>query len=338
MKYTEFTLNVPEDKIDARCEELEALGITGLVIESEQDFRNFLEENRKYWDYVDEELEAGFRGLSRIKFYIPEEEDAGFVTEHFPDILSRSVSDEDWENNWRQYYKPIEIGERLVVIPQWEDYPENGRVRLVLDPGLIFGTGSHSTTGMCLEALQEIRLENRKIIDLGCGSGILGIGAMLLGAESCTAVDIDEKAPDVVYSNAALNGVKIDAYSGDVLGRVWSDYDICIANIVADVIIQLAPNVKIPQFICSGIIDGRESEVESALADAGFIIVSHKHRDEWNAYVCHRTDVSRGFIYEAPSLMGTKKGSVKFDFEPVSIASEQSRTTDEYLNWQKEHM
>ena len=288
MIYTEYIINTPEKDIEQCCARLEELGVCGFVIESEEDFRRFLQENKKYWDYVDEELEGKYKGLSRIKFYIPEGEETAEIDNCFPDAEKNTVRDEDWENNWKQYYKPIEIGERLLVVPQWEEIPANGRIPLVLDPGLIFGTGSHATTKMCLEALQEIELKGKSVLDLGCGSGILGIGAMLLGAGECTAVDIDEKAPDVVRSNAALNNVEINAFSADVLGTEYPLHDIVTANIVADVIIALAPKVKAGIFICSGIIDGREAEAEAALESAGFNILQHKHLEEWNAYVCSK--------------------------------------------------
>ena len=278
MTYIEVTIDT--DDIESISARLEELGV-GFIIEDEEDFHTFLSENTKYWDYVDEDLENRYKGISRIKFYaLPGDE----ILNEFPNSQTREVRDEDWENNWKQYYKPIEIG-KLTVVPSWEERPEKG-ISLVLDPGLTFGTGSHATTHMCLQAIQQINLEDKTVLDLGCGSGILGIGTMLLGAKECTAIDIDEKSPDVVNSNAALNNVTINAYSGDVLGKIWSGYDLIIANIVADVILKLIPNVKSPYFIISGIIDGREPEIEDALEKNGFIITEHLHEDEWNCYIC----------------------------------------------------
>ena len=298
MNYQEFTSDAAEQSIDEICAALEELGISGWQVENEDDFKAFLENNRQYWDYVDEELENAYRGLSRVKFWV-EESDAALlaaVRQQFPGCGARHVQDSDWENNWRQYYKPMEIG-RFLVIPEWECENVSGTLEekqlfpLVLDPGLIFGTGSHPTTKMCLEALSETDCTGKKVLDLGCGSGILGIGSLILGAESCTAVDIDEKAPDVVRSNAALNGQKIDARCGDVINGRFSGFDVVTANIVADVIIALAPKVRAfmaedAVFICSGIIDGREPEVEAALAESGLEILAHKHSDEWNCYIC----------------------------------------------------
>ena len=304
MKYLEVTMNLPGAEIDLRCSELEELGVNGFIIEDEEDFRTFLENNRQYWDYVDESLAAKYNGLSRIKFYFSDDE-AGeqqlkTVLERYPECVVSSVQDSDWENNWREYYKPIEIGEKLVVVPEWEAVPEDGRLPLMLDPGLIFGTGSHATTRMCLCALEKYSAPGAKVLDLGCGSGILGIGALVLGCAECTGVDIDPKAPDVACSNAALNGIGKDrfhVYAGDVLQdnamvkKLGCEYDLVLANIVADVIIALAPRVKgflkkDGAFICSGIIDGREKEVFSALKQAGFEITEQMHEEEWNAFVC----------------------------------------------------
>ena len=305
MKYYEITLNTPSARIEERCSELEEKGISGFIIEDEEDFSSFLENNRQYWDYVDEDLAEKFRGLSRIKFYLPDDDDGKTLLREvlaaYPDSIIANVQDSDWENNWREFYKPIEIGEKLVVVPEWEKIPEDGRRPLILDPGLIFGTGSHATTKMCLRALETFAGEEKKVLDLGCGSGILGIGALVLGCESSTGVDIDPKAPDVAAANALLNGIGSDrfkVYAGDVISDrsldkiLGTGYHIVLANIVADVIIALAPKVRSfmaegAVFICSGIIDGRETEVSQALTAAGFEISEHLHDEEWNAFVCH---------------------------------------------------
>jgi ribosomal protein L11 methyltransferase len=304
MKYYELTLNTPSEEIETRCGELEALGAEGFIIEDEADFRNFLEENTQYWDYVDEELSEKYRGLSRIRFYFNDDQNGAervkAVRQKFPSCVVSTVQDSDWENNWREYYKPIEVGEKLVVVPEWEQIPEGKRLPLRLDPGLIFGTGSHATTKMCLRALEEFAAPGKRVLDLGCGSGILGIGALVLGCKYCVGVDIDPKAPDVACANAALNALGHDrfrVYAGDVLSdeslkeNLGTGYDIVLANIVADVILALAPEVhrflhKDGVFICSGIIDGREKEVLAALRNAGFSVQTHLHEEEWNAFVC----------------------------------------------------
>jgi len=304
MRYIEVTVNTPKEELDARCEQMAAMGAGGFVIENEDDFKEFLEHNHQYWDYVDEELENKFLGVSRIKCYLTDDEDGLQVLRQiraaYPELTTAFVEDSDWENNWREFYKPIEVGEKLVVVPEWEQAPDNGRVALRLDPGLIFGTGSHATTRMCLAALEKYSAPGVNVLDLGCGSGILGIGALLLGCDRCLGVDIDPKAPDVVMSNAALNGIGADrmtAWAGDILGdaklrgRIGGGWRLVLANIVADVIIPLSALVRQfmtpdAMFICSGIIENRWPETAAALKANGFEILDHRSEEEWHCFVC----------------------------------------------------
>ncbi len=304
MRYIEVTVNTPGAEIDARCQEMADMGAGGFVIENEEDFKDFLEQNHQYWDYVDDELENQFAGVSRIKCYLTDDEDGLAVLRRinaaYSDVTTSYVEDSDWENNWREYYKPIEVGEKLVVVPEWEEAPQDGRLQLRLDPGLIFGTGSHATTRMCLAALEKFSKPGVRVLDLGCGSGILGIGALILGCDSCLGVDIDPKAPDVVMSNAALNDIganKMTAWAGDIIAdgslraRIGGGYQLVLANIVADVIIPLSAVVRqfmAPDavFICSGIIEHRWPETEAALISNGFEILDHKSEEEWHCFVC----------------------------------------------------
>ena len=295
---------------------LSALGIDSLVIEDEADFRRFLEQERQYWDYVDEDLDRSMTGKCRVTFYA-EENEAGFTLvaaarialaklkeahpEYAPLIMTiDGVEDADWENNWRAFYKPMEIGERLIVVPDWETADPKGRVELRLEPGLAFGTGSHATTRLCLTALEKSVKPGMRIADLGCGSGILSIAALLLGAGEAFACDIDEKVVDIAYANAALNGVGRDRYTvraGDILTdaglqkELGGGYDIVAANIVADVIIALAPAAgkllkKEGLFIASGIIDSREPEVRAALEGCGFAVAETGRSEGWCCFVC----------------------------------------------------
>ena len=304
MRYIEVTVNTPGAEIDARCQEMADMGAGGFVIENEEDFKDFLEQNHQYWDYVDDELENQFAGVSRIKCYLTDDEDGLAVLRRinaaYDDVTTSYVEDSDWENNWREYYKPIEVGEKLVVVPEWEEAPQDGRLPLRLDPGLIFGTGSHATTRMCLAALEKFSKPGVRVLDLGCGSGILGIGALILGCDSCLGVDIDPKAPNVVMSNAALNGIgtdKMTAWAGDIIAdsslraRIGGGYQLVLANIVADVIIPLTAVVRQfmapgAVFICSGIIEHRWPETEAALISNGFEILDHKSEEEWHCFVC----------------------------------------------------
>ena len=295
---------------------LSTLDIDSVVIDDETDFHDFLENNHEYWDYVDEDLEKSMAGKSRVSFYLPADENGyaklAEVRIALEDLRSRhsdcgtllmsmeEMEDADWENNWKQFYKPMEIGERLLVIPQWEKRDPGDRVPLILEPGLTFGTGSHATTRLVLKALEKAVQGGERVADLGCGSGILSIAALKLGAADATAVDIDDKCPDVAYSNAAMNGLGKDRYHvfvGDILSdkkvqqQVGEGYDIVLANIVSDVIIALAPHVHSllkPDglFICSGIIDTRAEEVAEKLREAGLEILETQSAEGWFSYSC----------------------------------------------------
>lgn len=314
MKWLELHIDTARAGLEPVSELLREQGVEGLVIDDEADFKDFLENNHQYWDYVDDELMAEKHGKCRVTFYL-EESESGFSTlaqvrialsalkkqhpEYAPLLLTmENVEDADWENNWKQFYKPMEIGERLLVIPEWEQAKPTERVKLILNPGLTFGTGSHATTRLCLQALEKHIRGGEKVLDLGCGSGILGIGALLLGCAHVTGCDIDPKAPEVAAANAALNGFYEDRFTvcaGDILvdaglrRRLGTGYDIVLANIVADVIIPLAalaPAFLAPggTFVCSGIIDGREDEVAAALTRAGFTVTAHDTLEEWHCF------------------------------------------------------
>lgn len=316
MKWLELKLDTSPAGLDPVSQLLEEQGITGLVIDDEGDFRDFLEHNHQYWDYVDEELMQEKQGLCRITFYLSDDPEGyhrlaqvrmalsqlkAAHPEYAPLLLTmNNLEDADWENNWKQFYKPMEIGERLIVVPEWEQANTQGRIPLILNPGLTFGTGSHATTRLCLTALEENVHGGETVLDLGCGSGILSIAALRLGAVSAKAVDIDDKCLTVAYENAALNGIGKDRYTvlvGDVLSNgalreaLGSGYDVVVANIVADVIIGLAPMVRQflkpgGLFLCSGIIDTRAEEVADALRQNGWEIETTRSGEGWYSYAC----------------------------------------------------
>ena len=316
MDWLELKIDTAPTGIDPVTEMLTEHGVTGVIIDDQRDFQDFMAHNQAYWDYVDEDLVKEKENLCRVTFYV-ENAPAGYSAiaairmamhamkqkhpEYAPLLLTmENVKDEDWENNWKQFYKPMEIGERLLVIPAWEQADPKGRVTLTLNPGLTFGTGSHATTRLCLTALESRIHGGERVLDLGCGSGILSIAALRLGAKTAFACDIDEKCIDVAYENAALNGIGKDRLTvrqgdatkeGPLRDAIGTGYDVVVANIVADVIISLAPQVRHflkedGWFLTSGIIDDRADEVAAALVAAGWNIVESCTSEGWYCYIC----------------------------------------------------
>lgn len=220
----------------------------------------------------------------------------------------RRRSSEEWEDNWKQYYKPFKIGSRLVVCPSWEEYaPRQDELVLMIEPGGSFGTGQHQTTRLCLELLEKLLPERACLLDIGCGTGILSVGALLLGAEKAAAVDIEEHSARAAAENAAANGFTEERYRsfcGDILsdeellaqlGACFDvdGYDIITVNIVADVIIAMSPlfgGLLRPdgRLICSGIIEGRRDEVLAVLEERGFVLVDEREENGWHALAFDR--------------------------------------------------
>ena len=304
--WLEVSLNVKAEELDSISAQLIANGVPGLVVEEEEEFRAFLEENRQYWDYVDDELLERMKGVSRIKLYVTDDADgkkqlADYLAGVDLPYTTVPLREYDWAHSWQKYYRPLAVGEKLWIVPEWErdtaDLPA-GAVRLLMNPGLTFGTGSHASTQLCLEGIQEVLKPDSLVLDLGCGSGILAVAALCLGARHATGVDIDPKAVDVAYENAALNDIGRDKCRF-LAGNVISDQslvdelaqekaDLVLANIVADVIIPLAPVV--PRllaaegtFLCSGIIDTRGDEVAAALEQAGLTVTRRREKNGWVA-------------------------------------------------------
>lgn len=305
IKWLEVAVNTTPDKLDRVCAQLAAAGMDSVVIEDEGDFLTFLERNRQYWDYVDQGLLDRMRGVTRVKFYVTDDQAgrrqlAQYTRGLEEEYAVTSLTENDWATSWQKYYRPLAVGKRLYVVPEWlrEEPVPAGRTPLYLNPGLTFGTGSHASTQLCLEGVEEHTAPGRDVLDLGCGSGILSIAGLCLGARRAVAVDIDPKAVDVAYENAALNGIGRDRYTVRA-GNVLSDpalaaelaqqrWRLVLANIVADVIIPLAPQVpnlleEGGVFLCSGIIDTRTNEVETALKNAGLTVRRKREKNGWAA-------------------------------------------------------
>ena len=312
MEYLELTIAAVSRGIDTLASALTAGGFADLVIEDQAEFESFLDENRAYWDYIDEKLQAQLEGLSQIKLYLEKEDSASLsrlekllqsLKEQYGDSLGSleltvtSLAPVDWEESWKDNYPPQPVGEKLIVLPYWRD-DHQGRIPIILDPGLTFGTGAHPSTQMVMEFMEEIDLQGKNCLDLGSGSGILSIAALRLGAKSATGVDIDPKAEDIARENAAYNNFSAPEFTA-LTGNVTADknlmnrlreehYDLVLVNIVADVIISLAP--ILPQFLeegsillLSGILDTRLEDVRQAIEKAGLSIVAVKAKEDWRS-------------------------------------------------------
>jgi ribosomal protein L11 methyltransferase len=317
MDWLEVTIETTAAGIEPLSDRLIAAGVGGFAVEDENDFEEFLEQHGEYWDYVDDALRRSKSGKHLVKLYVTANEtgmetlllikeavrglpkdrqDVAFGTLQFH---LTTMSEEDWANNWKQYYKPFKVGKKLYIRPVWEELPDDeGREVLVLNPGMSFGTGQHHTTGLCLELLEEY--ETEEMLDLGCGSGILSIAALLLGAKHATAVDIDVNAAKIASENALLNGFDENVFTalgGDILTDPLlqrrlgeKKYGLITANIVADVILPLlkiVPSLLAENgvFLISGIIASRSDEVLLAARKAGFSVLRGSTREDWCAYV-----------------------------------------------------
>ena len=319
MDYLEVTIQTASAGIELVANALTAGGFDSLVVEDQAEYENFLEDNRAYWDYIDEEFQAELQGLSRIKLYLEvdgnEEKQLLKLSKVLDalkkrtkknlgslEISSQLLPETNWEESWKDNYPPQPIGEKLIVVPCWN--PEaQGRIPVILDPGLTFGTGAHPSTQMCMEFMEELVTDGMDVIDLGSGSGILSIAALRLGAKTAVGVDIDPKAEDIARENAAYNDFGVDRFDA-VTGNVTEDhelmarlsgrhYDLVFVNIVADVIIGLAPVLKHfmdenTRVICSGILDVREAEVHEALTANGLAILATKSKEDWRSLVAGR--------------------------------------------------
>ena len=309
MAWLEITVNTASKDVEDVAARLTARGYADLVIEDQAEFESFLEENRAYWDYIDDEFQKKLEGLSRIKLYLEESDEAGLarlrdtVAELGLTVEAKPLPETDWEESWKDSYPPQEVGENLVVLPYWLAEEKTEKKKIILDPGLTFGTGAHPSTQMVMEAMEQRVQPGWHCLDLGSGSGILSITALRLGAQSAVGVDIDPKAEDIARENAAYNGFGSPAFTA-LTGNVTEDkalmhrlsqdhYDLLLVNIVADVIIGLSP--ILPDFmgehtllICSGILDSRLDDVTAALEKAGLTVTEIRAKEEWRCVLAKR--------------------------------------------------
>ena len=317
MAWLEITVDTVSSSIDAVAAQLTAGGFADLVLEDQQEFEEFLDQNREYWDYIDEQLQSKLQGLSHIKLYLEDTDEAGLarLNRLMDQLRARkdlgelmvhvtTLAETNWEESWKDSYPPQCVGEKLIVLPYWlADSDESGRLPVILDPGLTFGTGAHPSTQMVMEAMEEAVTPGCSCLDLGSGSGILSIAALRLGAGSAIGVDIDPKAEDIARENAAYNGFTAPAFTA-YTGNVTADkklmdalrqkhHHLVLVNIVADVIIGLSP--VLPDFltpdstlILSGILDSRLDDVLAALKTAGLTVIRIRSKEDWRCVIAKK--------------------------------------------------
>lgn len=316
MDWVEVDIYTTSEGIEAVTGCLLGLGINGFVIKDAKDFEEFLSDKSVNWDYIDDDLMGLKNCETTVTAYLPENaqgldyleavkaELRALKTRDTENAFGRleyelkNVREEDWANNWKQYFKPLEIGDKLLIKPSWEDIPA-GETRKILeiDPASSFGTGQHNTTQLCLELVEKYLGDGDRVLDLGCGSGILSIGAVLLGAQECTAIDIDANSVKIAGENAEKNNIPAEKYHaicGNVIddqalvAEIGTGFDMVCANIVADVLIGMSGLFKgfLKQggrLIVSGIIDMRKDEVLDVIKAQGFVLDEIREKEDWVA-------------------------------------------------------
>lgn len=301
MNWTEITVKIPTEYTDTAAAIANMTVPYGIYIEDYSDLEAKAEEIA-HIDLIDEELINKDRTEALIHIYISECDNAAealaflkerLTAENIPfSCGAEGVNDADWSENWKKYFHATEIGDKLAIVPSWEEYDnkENRKI-LHIDPGAAFGTGTHATTSLCLSMLENYVAEGSKMLDIGCGSGILSIASVLLGAKTAVGVDIDAQSVKTAKENAELNNVsgKTEYIVGDLADKISGKYNIVCANIVADVVIRLLGDVRAfmeenAVLLVSGIIDARENDVLAAAEKHGFKVKEKQYKDNWCAF------------------------------------------------------
>ena len=316
MDWIETAIYTTTQGIEAVTGRLLGLGIDGFVIRDAQDFEDFLEDKDGNWDYIDDDLMGLKDCETTVTVYIPNDANAPELVSAIRAELNalkqsdeqsefgrlecelKNIREEDWANNWKQYFKPLCVGEKLLIKPSWESVSENETRRILeIDPAASFGTGQHNTTQLCLELLEQNISQGDSLLDLGCGSGILSIAAILLGAQKATAVDIDENSVKIAAENAQKNNIPSGSYTalaGNIITdkalaeKIGTGFDVVCANIVADVLIAMSGLFagflkKGGKLVVSGIIEPRRDEVLEKIQASGFELVQTRQKDDWVA-------------------------------------------------------
>lgn len=318
MDWLEVCVEMSHNGVEMVSGLLYQYGLNGLMIDDEADFEEFMNEPNRTWDYIDDELiSKKSNSGTTITFFLNDDisgrETLQFIEDGLKklkneekefdlgtlEIKIKNIKDEDWANNWKKYFKPIEVGEKIIIKPSWEELePSEDKKILEIDPKNMFGTGLHETTQLCIEYIENVIKPDDMVLDIGCGSGILSIASLLLGAKYSDAVDIDTNAIKTAYENLEMNNISRDRYNvvaGDILNDeilqecyTGRNYNIIVANIIADIIISLSTQVpeyikKDGIFICSGIITDRLEDVYEALRENGFEVKDTKTRKDWAA-------------------------------------------------------
>lgn len=315
LKWVRFTIKTNSEAVEAITYVLSQIGIQGAEIEDPSDITTVMEKKEKTkeiegvgWDYIDKKLlNNKDKDEVVIKAYLPEdaryEEKYIEIQEKINNIkrflnIGRGtvqfeiINEEEWANSWKRYYKPFRVGKNIIIKPSWEPYEliRNNDIIIEMDPGMAFGTGTHETTSMCIELIEQYVNIDNSVLDIGCGSGILSIASAKLGAKNVIAVDLDCNAVKVAKENVIINNVqdKVQVYKGNLLESISEKADIVVSNIIADVIINLSQNIteylnSKGIFIVSGIIKERLTDVKTAIANNGFVILKINNNKEWCA-------------------------------------------------------